>query len=172
MTLRSTCFSSSPHGGRARTRLMAAVDAHQLPAHVAISRHALIKLFVLALIFASVQNAFTGGCDEQSCDVVLDRAQDLVLATAGDVAESAARASLLLSSSTFSCCRRFPAISIRSALVRSPIQICNCFHTADAGACLIPSSRSMPKPRRSSGSISPALHCFFLFCLSHWPQIN
>ncbi len=56
-------------------------------------------------------------CDEQSCEAILNQAQELVLSTAPDAIALASRASDMLSSSGYACCQRFPATMIRSALV-------------------------------------------------------
>jgi hypothetical protein len=80
----------------------------------------IILCLVLALLFAPAACVTFDECRESSCEDVLNQAQDMILATGADAMALAERASLMLSSSNFSCCRRFPPISIRSALVRQP----------------------------------------------------
>jgi hypothetical protein len=75
-------------------------------------------VIVFLIIVSSVQIVVSCDCDNYSCDAVLDEAQGLVLATADEAIVLAARASRMLSSSNCSCCLHFPAIRIRSALVR------------------------------------------------------
>jgi hypothetical protein len=92
-------------------------------------RSAVVCLFVVALLLAPVRSAVSDECDEHSCEAVLNQAQELILASGSDAIASAARASLMLSSANFNCCRRFPPISTRAALVRRPHLLSSKCHT-------------------------------------------
>jgi hypothetical protein len=94
---------------------MADVNAHFFREQLS---PALARFVILFLLVTSGQIVASDDCDDQSCDAVLNEAQGLVLATAGDAIVFAARASRMLSLSNYSCCLHFPAIRIRSALVR------------------------------------------------------
>ncbi len=91
---------------------------HALTTHHAASIAALLA--VLSLSVALAASTVFNDCSERSCEAALNEAQGMILATGADAIALAERASLAMSSPNFSCCRRYPPITIRAALVRPP----------------------------------------------------
>ncbi len=77
----------------------------------------IICFAALALLFAPSAAAGFDQCSEHSCETVLNEAQGMILADGADAIALAELVSVTLSASNFSCCRRFPPISVRASLV-------------------------------------------------------